>query len=317
MTKGIVASNSDLHLNQNGVKTKEEVQQLIGMLVDFLKENGIRHYIVNGDISWVGEEVRFFREEIVRQFGEELAFYFTNGNHDIAKGNGMTTEEYMSLDSSVDRHLKNHPIVVGDKVVIGMDTLYDYSYYNKELLPDIHLTENVLDEMLAITNKRIFDDAIRDWTHLQEIEDTCIAVAEQQIQQFKGKEIVFVTHYMPKEAFVATNTQQDTRLAYKNAFMGSEKVGEMLERNGVKACYFGHTHRRIFGEVRGITYKCHPVGTEKDWKKYGEAVTLTDGTVIYMGKKPLNYHGLQQKYNPTPAVLRTFVQMVETLEIIA
>lgn len=307
--------SSDIHINLNGVETEEDIKLYIRMLRDLLVERGINHYIINGDISWKKEQIDFFRKEIIRQFGSHVQFHYTNGNHDIGKGNGVIAEEYIQGETDDIFHLKNSPIIDEDTVILGMDTLYDYSFFNQDLLAENQATEKDLDGLLETTNMRLFEGTFNDWKEVEHLSALCIRAAEEKIQRYSGKVVHFVSHYMPKAEFLARNPQQDPKLARKNAMMGSPELGEMLEANGVSMCFFGHTHRRIGGNYSGTSYVCEPVGTLKDWKKFSMEHSIA-GMTIYTKRETSFVERLIQEYKPSEAVLNLFLQTEETLQFI-
>lgn len=306
---------SDIHINMNKVHSNEEISLYIEMVKDLLMEKEINHFIINGDISWLKEQIDFFRDEAVRQLGPDIQFHYTNGNHDISEENGISVGEYIKGDTDERHHLKNSPIIDGNSVILGMDTLYDYSYYNIDLLEENRATSEVLEQLMDLTDKRISEDTFYDWKEVAGLSDKCIQAAEEKIRRYPGKDIYFLTHYMPKEEFVSRNQEQDMHLAKKNAMMGTSKIGEMLERNGVKMCFFGHTHRRISGKYGETSYICQPVGTEEDWIKFSKEQHI-GGMKLFTKKEPAFVEALIQQYQPTEAVLNLFLQTEETLQII-
>lgn len=108
---------------------------------------------------------------------------------------------------------------------------------------------------------------------------------------------------------------KDERLAFKNAFMGSNKIGKALEDLGFSTCYFGHTHRIVEGSINGVDYHCYPIGTEHDWKKRCEVVNH-NGFKLYSRTNELDFTDLVERYNPSESVLRLYTQMVESLQIV-
>ena len=310
-----VAHNSDIHMNMNGVNSDSDIKLYIKMVYEYLVSKNIDHYILNGDISWEPHQINLYRNEMVNTLGSDMGFHYTNGNHDISNGNGYLVKDYVSLNTKDPLHLKNSPIVLGEKVIIGMDTLYDYSYFNIDMLDVNRMKPSDLDKMYALSNERILDDHFISWEDVKQISDSCIASAESLIKQYKDKEVVFMTHYMPKKEFVSGNTQQDMHLALKNAFMGTSSIGEMLERNNVSTCYFGHTHRRFTGMINNVEYYCHPVGTQEDWEKFSTKHKVRDFTV-YTKLDSSDVVQLLDTYNPSESVLNLFLQTVETMQFI-
>ena len=312
-SKIIVGINSDLHKNMNNINSKEELELLVKMLRDYLESKGVTHYIMNGDISYDKEDIDYFKELMVTSLGN-IEFRSTLGNHDIAKPVGISIADYVALTN--DKYaLKNNPIVSDKKAILSVDYIYDYGFYHKDLKGLMKETPLPMDSLLKLTNERIFSDQDIRFEHLEGIIEEQTKHLTKMVEKYKDKELIFVSHYMPKEEFVADNVQQDKRLAFKNAFMGSNKIGEALEELGFSACYFGHTHRRVGGLINGIHYYCNPIGTEHDWKKWCELVNY-EGYKLYRRYMRLEYDELLKKYKPSESLLRLYTRMIETLQIV-
>ena len=309
----VVGINSDLHKNMNNINSKEELILLVNMLKDHLESKGVTHYILNGDISYEKGDIDLFKELMVTSIGN-IEFRFTYGNHDVAKEVGVSIEDYLSLTTDP-YHLKTNPIVGEEKVILSVDYIYDYSFYHKDLEGLMKESPLPMDSLLALTNKRIFADQDIRFEHLENIIDEQTRVLAGMVEKYKGKELIFVSHYMPKEEFVAFNLQQDERLAFKNAFMGSNKIGKALEDFGFSTCYFGHTHRIVEGSINGVDYHCYPIGTEHDWKKRCDVI-VHNGFKLYTRTNELDFTELVERYNPSESVLNLYTQMVESLQIV-
>lgn len=308
-----VGINSDLHKNMNNINSKEELILLVNMLKDHLESKGVTHYILNGDISYKKGDIDLFKELMVTSIGNIL-FRFTYGNHDIAKEVGVSIEDYLSLTTDP-YHLKTNPIIGEDKAILSVDYIYDYSFYHKDLEGLMKETHLPMDSLLALTNKRVFADQDIRFEHLEGIIEEQTKHLTKMVEKYKDKELIFVSHYMPKEEFVAFNLHQDERLAFKNAFMGSNKIGKALEDLGFSTCYFGHTHRIVEGIINGVDYHCYPIGTEHDWKKRCDVVNHNDFK-LYTRTNELDFTELVERYNPSESVLRLYTQMVESLQIV-
>lgn len=313
MKKVIVGINSDLHKNMNNINSKEDLELLVKMLRDYLESKGITHYIMNGDISYEKEDIDYFKELMITSLGN-IEFRSTLGNHDIAKPIGISMADYVELTN--DKYaLKNNPIVSDKKVILSVDYIYDYGFYHKDLEGLMKETPLPMDSFLKLTNERIFADPDIRFEHLEGIIEEQTKHLTKMVEKYKDKELIFVSHYIPKEEFVAINVQQDERLAFKNAFMGSNKIGEALEELGFSTCYFGHTHRIVEGSINGVNYHCYPIGTEHDWKKRCDVIDH-NGFKLYTRTNELDFTELVERYNPSESVLRLYTQMLESLQIV-
>lgn len=261
MTK--VVYSSDIHLNQNILFTDKEkdIKNLALRQGHYLNKINASHYIINGDITWDFDELNLYLTTLKEKFKGEV--YRTLGNHCLSKNYSL--EEYINFDS--EDYLPTHPIILDDMVIIGNSGFFDftYSYKFSEL-------SYINDTLLREVQQRYFKGETLSYSELREIVPELLEQSQNIVDEidFEGKKKVFVTHYMPHKQFLSTKT--DERTLYKNAFMGSNKISNFLEKNNFDVCYFGHTHRRIpQTKINNILYRCNPVGTMKEWEHWGYA----------------------------------------------
>lgn len=314
MAIGII---SNLYMHKNGIHGKADIQLYARMLRELLEEKGVKHVIVNGNVSNQRLQLMHFQEAVLAQFGSRIQYHYTNGKEDVAVGNGMTVAEYIKGETEDPYHLKNSPIVWGRQVVVGMDTLCDFSFYNHDLSPENQLNEWTERDLMEEANLLLFDDYLTNETAIREVSEACITEAERKIKCYPGWDVTFVTPAMPKQAFALPNGYQDPRVARKNAMMGTDKIGAMLERNGVNRCYFSQTPRRLSGSINGTAYHAQPVGRKEEWGQFTVEQTLTNGMRVFTQQEAAHAERLLREYQPSEAVLNLHLQTEATLQLIA
>lgn len=254
-----IAVTSDNHINIL-FEDNYAVNKLIEEQVQHIKEEQITHLIINGDISWDKKQTDYYINLLSYNLKGICEVSYNIGNHDLS--NHYTLEEYLNIEDK--RYLPNNEIVLTEskQVIIGNDGFFDYNFIQS------FLDEDTLDDLNRYSNTRYFknEEDISPKDVLTEL----LKQAEHKLKYYSenGYDIIYITHYIPKQEFVLPNSSQD--LIFKNAFMGSPVIGELLEKYNVKKCYFGHTHRRLgSNKLKGITYICNPVGLPKNWVENG------------------------------------------------
>lgn len=258
-----IIHTSDIHLNQNldaEIITSEITKQAT-QHAQYLNEIQATHYIINGDISWVQEQIDLYLTIIKELFNGVVRYNL--GNHCLSKH--LTVDEYINLDKK--DYLPTNPIITDNLVIIGNSGFFDFTYSHK-------FTDGkyISDTLMKEVHSRYFKGDEIDYLELKSILPRLLEKSQELLdnikksQEFENKRLVFVTHYMPRHEFLSSNLTEQT--FYKNSFMGSDKIGDFLEENNFDECYFGHTHRRIPDrEINGVRYYCNPVGTIREWKK--------------------------------------------------
>lgn len=238
---------SDLHLDINHFDSVE-----LTLLADILQEINVNHLHLAGDtankVEKVIETVTF-----LEQHGISVTYNF--GNHEMP--NLLETE----IENYPERHFLNfNTVALGeDKVLLAFNGWYDYSY----------ATETDIKKIVSTKNLYWYDRFIKrgadDPTITQQLL-TALKIKLDQLQN-AGKEVVIATHFVPKREFIVYQKGKYARWNELNAFLGSDKTGQLLDQYAnISLVVFGHTHRR-FGEkkINGITYACRPFGYYFEW----------------------------------------------------
>lgn len=254
-----IAVTSDNHINIL-FEDNFAVDKLIAEQVRHLKSEHITHLIINGDISWDREQTEYYINHLTQALKGFCEVSYNMGNHDLSQNYNLV--EYFNINDK--RYLPNNEIVFSDskQVIIGNDGFFDYNFIQS------YLDVDTLDDLNRYTNSRYFKD--EEDIHPKDVLGKLLEQAENKLKYYSknGFDIIYITHYIPKQEFVLPNSSD--KLIFKNAFMGSPLIGELLEKYNVKKCYFGHTHRRLgSNELNGITYICNPVGLPKNWVENG------------------------------------------------
>ncbi|KAF1297898.1 metallophosphoesterase [Enterococcus sp. JM4C] len=246
---GRLAIISDLHVDINHF-TEKELQQLFTILM----EQEVTHLHLAGDTA-----NRLKTCQAVLDFFNHkgLATSFIFGNHELAD---VTGEAMMAHYPNV--HFLNERFIPLNekKVLLGFNGWYDYSYS----------TTNTEKESLRLKNlywydrfiQREFSDPEVNRLGLQRLEKILVELEE------KGLEVVLATHFVPKREFIVYQTGKYQRWNQLNAFLGSEALGELIDRfANVQQVVFGHTHRKFEEQQIGNTlYSCRPLGYFYEWQ---------------------------------------------------
>jgi len=183
------------------------------------------------------------------------------GNHDIwvsihEQHEGVNS--FQRLDEKLPeicrRHgwhyLEKEPLIVGDTAFVGGMGWYDYSLRNRKRDEEITLSNyhskvykrwRWSDQYYAVflkeSGERLSDKAIVE-LELERLRHQ-LAVVEQQ----NARRIVACYHHLP---FKALNAPARLPWDFFLAFAGSERFGEILERNSkLAAVLFGHVHLKL------------------------------------------------------------------------
>ena len=275
-----IAFTSDLHTDHHAAN-RLVWQTMVALLQDLAPDV----FICCGDVS--AEEKQFGMTVMAL---EQVACpkLLVPGNHDVWVQNaawvrrGITSEQkYYRLLPALCRAAGVHPLwlepyVLGDVAFCGSLGWYDYSLRNVAL--DAFITgadyrrktfqgrvwndERFVhwpppDETTA-TRPRLSDEALT--AHM-------VQALAQQLQEVQPRvrRIVGVTHMLPFRSMV--QYRQEPRADYFGAFMGSVRLGEVLQScPAVELVLAGHTHRQCTVQVGRITAMTSPVGYASQWQ---------------------------------------------------
>lgn len=243
---GKLAVISDLHVDINHFSATD--LQLIAELLD---ANQATHLHLAGDIA--NKETAAMT--VIDFFQRQLPTTFHWGNHEMADLSESLIETYP------DPAFLNFQTVAlsGKTLLLGVNGWYDYGY------SDLQSTE----EILRLKHLFWYDRMIQRTGTDPEISHQ---INERLRQTLRGlpqdKEVIVMTHFVPKATFIVKQTGKYVRWNHLNAFLGSPEFGAVIdEADNVRQVVFGHTHRRFEDQVIGQTiYSCRPFGYYYEWQ---------------------------------------------------
>lgn len=246
-----IGSLSDIHYDINRVD-KEVIKEL---LVDVCEANKLDYLLIAGDLSqsiYTTDDILEDVQDVVK-----TEVYFVAGNHERYQG-CLSFEEIEGFKS--DRYINNKVVEIEDSnyVILGYNGWYDYSFKEDESVSDEYIYEN---------KSSIWNDPLDFDYNDVEANDIVIKNLENTLGSIKGKKVIVLTHFIPKKEFVMTKPG-NLRWNQGNAFMGSEKFGEMFERfnemkkSRITDVIFGHSHKDFGADnkINNIYYHCRPIG---------------------------------------------------------
>lgn len=235
---------SDLHVDINQFTTTEYAQ-----MVTHLQNQQVTHLHIAGDIA----NTKARALDVIDYFSQFFETTFHWGNHEMADLVGEAEIEaypdprFLNFSQ---RQLSNQ------WTLIGMNGWYDYSFakqprdfsrFKQLVWYDRKITRELSDPQLL--------------AQLAEQLDRYLATFK------KDQSIIFTTHFVPHHAFVPEYKPPYEKWGQMNAFLGSEKIHEILIKYPqVKEVVFGHTHRKLESQtIDGIRYYCRSLGYMYEW----------------------------------------------------
>lgn len=242
---------SDIHLDVNEKIKKKKLKDI---LLDYIKEKNPDYLIIAGDLTGGYEYTIELLEEIEEETGVKVKF--VPGNHDIWTNKVSSFENYEALKNHKSSLIDN-PLELDSYVVIGDMGWYDYTFK----------PEFMNEEEVRLHKPNLWSDAYyAKWGMSdKELYEKMHEKIAKQLEENKDKKVIFVNHFLPYDDFLVF--KNDIKWNTCNAFMGSSKLGELLDSYGnVEYVVFGHTHKRFglmeFGNKKVI---CNPVGYTGEW----------------------------------------------------
>lgn len=241
---GKIAILSDLHVDINQFSTVEYAQ-----MVDYLKQQKVTDVHIAGDIANTKQEALAFVEYVDQFF--TTTFHW--GNHEMADLKG---EE--EIEAYPDHRFLNFSWrqLSSQWTLVGMNGWYDYSFATQPR--DFSRFKQLVWYDRKITR------ATSDPLLLEQL----VERLDQYLTTFpKDQSLIFTTHFVPHHAFVPEYKPPYEKWGQMNAFLGSEKIHEVLKKYPqVKQVVFGHTHRKLeTHRIDNITYHCRPLGYMYEW----------------------------------------------------
>jgi putative phosphoesterase len=223
-----IAFSSDNHLDINRL----DVAAVVAHQASYLLREQVNIYVVAGDTFNHFEKTFNYVQDLQAALGDAVTVRFLLGNHD------MVGLPYEAIESDLGPlYLHNKTLQLTDEVVlVGNNGWYDYGFVGqdysrseilglKQLWYDRRLEQPVSDEERLARN---------------------IAQMRSQLTHIRDnkQQAIVVTHFVPRQDFIYRQPQQNRRLDMVNAFLGSPKIGELLDEMPVQATLSGHLHIR-------------------------------------------------------------------------
>ncbi|MFP3728831.1 metallophosphoesterase [Priestia filamentosa] len=265
-----LAVMTDIHLDVNSRMLKRD---LYGELRDVLVEGDYDVLLITGDLSNSSQTtiniLNKLREDI------EKTILYIPGNHDVTKIKDDSWNSYNLLKEH-ESSLIDKPFLLGDShIIIGDMGWYDYTF----------APETINHKVIKERKKSLWDDAKYVKWGMDDIEvcDHMLEKLDKQLSQYSDRNIIFANHFIPYKDFIAYTSDMNWNLC--NAFMGSSKLGELLDSySNISHILFGHTHKRfgLIEDYGGKNIVCNPVGYLHEWgtndvkKEFREGLTILE-----------------------------------------
>lgn len=245
---------ADIHLDLNSN------HPIMDLICQRAVEEGAQVLIIAGDLSNDCETTLRSVEELKGKFPGEV--YFVAGNHDMFNING----KYDSTYTIYDRYMKHENSLMGrdvalndDWVLLGDMFWYDYSFADQAKYSDAEFRIQTHEGYAWADFKYI------DWGNDDKaIAEILLRRMEERLKKHRGKNLIVISHMVMDRDFVGYERYSNTD--YFSAFLGSEKIGAMMERYGVKYAVMGHVHLRREKQTAVCTYLCPCLGYAFEWE---------------------------------------------------
>jgi putative phosphoesterase len=244
---------SDLHLDHAEENADFDI---FNSLIKKIKEKNADQLLIAGDLAGGAAPVINYLNRIEAETGTPILYI--PGNHCIWTSSSTSEIQYELLKAH-HSSLIDHPFSIGnDSVIIGDMGWYDYGF-----------GENIAIPLDFEAGKRKYwssEARFAKWKSSdKELNRWMLTKLETQFEKYKHKKVIFVNHFIAYKDFVAYG---DTIWNYQNAYMGSQSLGELIDRYpNISHVIFGHTHRRYgtvdFGNKKII---CNPLGYHFEWQ---------------------------------------------------
>ncbi|MCT3031796.1 metallophosphoesterase [Pediococcus parvulus] len=225
-----IAITSDNHFDVNRL----DVDETLKNQAEYLSQQNVGLYLIAGDLFNDFTKSLAYVQNLQNELGSQTLVKFIAGNHDMV--HGVTFEELESqLDNSY-LHNQYFDVPETDWRVIGNNGWYDYSF-----------ADNVKGKTIANfeTWKRAYwiDGSIKQPMSDGERMGLVLDETTQQLKtaQEAQKRVLYFTHFVPRRNYIRY-APEGNLWNMSNAYMGSAKLGQVLEQFEVNKVIFGHMH---------------------------------------------------------------------------
>jgi len=258
---------SDIHIDVN------KDYQVLETLAEAIRQKELHCLVIAGDVSNNADMTIDFIQKL--SAGSERPVYFIPGNHDIWEQYAQQRDAG-SLYEKFRRHplcLLDTPVLLEkDWVLIGETGWYDYSF------GDPQFTQGDF-EKKSVNGKEWLTSTYVDWhQNDKDVHLEMLARLEAQLQHFKDKKIIAVTHMITDQYFTVPQSRENWD--YFNAFLGSADYGTLFEKYGVRYSLMGHVHFRKRLAQNGVSYICSCLNYHSEWQSKSLEAEINDALTV-------------------------------------
>jgi putative phosphoesterase len=245
---------SDLHVDLED----SDPSKILQGFVEAVEENKVEVVVIAGDVANDYEMTLEFLQDLENVSG--VRCLFVPGNHDIwneAHPDKTAWDIYQVLEK-FPGNLARGPATLTDQwVAIGDLGWYDYSFGSREY------TIAEFDRMQI--DARLWQDKIKAvWgKSTLEMHQYFYRKLEKQLDAYKNKKIILVTHVLPLQEF--TVQPPNHMWNYLNAFLGSRQYGELALKYAAAYSICGHVHYRRQIRRENTIFICNCLNYPSQW----------------------------------------------------
>lgn len=241
-----IAILSDIHEGYNRTKTKTEI---LPILINWMQAKKPDVFIISGDMANHPEKALDCLNQLQAMCPHSKVL-FVHGNHDIYDHDaGQAYKILLQFPGN----LGNGPVELDNNwVIIGDGGWFDYSLGMPEY-PEEDFSKGVFGNIIWPDKK------LANWNEPDQlVASRSMKKLASRLDEYGDCNIIMITHFVPFKHFVQIKNQPEWD--FFNAMMGSEKLGELAVKYGVKKYIFGHIHSRYHEYYQGIEMICNPLG---------------------------------------------------------
>lgn len=233
---------------------------VIEALIKSAREHQADVLIIGGDITNEPQSSIKVIEDLQTALG--IPVYFVPGNHDL-----YDTEQAFDTSQAVYDYLSDHPQCLSgqdvqltkDWILLGDLFWYDYSFADTSKYSPEDFRLQFHEGMMWSDKRFIFweksDAQVCDWF---------IQKMRNRLSQHPAAHKIVVSHMIMDQEFV--NWGQYDNVDYFSAFLGSEKIGQLMEEFKVDHNFMGHVHLRRERSTDCCHYVCPNLGNFMEWE---------------------------------------------------
>ncbi len=256
---------SDLHIDVS------RDYPVLEAVAEAARGKGADILVIGGDIS--NEPDRTMQAMECLQGELDRPVYFIPGNHDLYDTGGL----YPSTRAVYEAYVKHPQCLSGLDAELGADWVllgdlfwYDYSFADQEKYTRDQFRIQFHQGRMWSDHRFIRwgedDVAVSDWF---------ISRMRQRLMEHQDKKKIVVSHMVMNHDFV--NWGQFDNVDFFSAFLGSVKIGALMEEFRVRHNFMGHVHLRRENSTACCHYACPCLGGYREWGTgdvFGEAAAV-------------------------------------------